>query len=346
MIRNVLQKLINGENLTSDESFRVMDKIMAGEMEDANIAAYLTALCCKGETEDEILGSCLAIRQHSKKIPYTNTFLVDTCGTGGDGKGTFNISTVSAFVVAGAGVPVAKHGNRAVSGLCGSADLLEALDISINLSPEEAALSLKLTGMAFLFAPLMHPAMAHAVPVRKALQIRTVFNILGPLNNPAGVKRQVIGVFDHKLTEKLASVLSSLGSEHALLVCGSDGTDEITLSGETAVTELKNGKINTYFVSPEDFGFHRVSQEALTAGKTSENARICLSVLEGATGSCRDVVLLNAGAAIYVSGAAGDLKEGIEMAGRSVDSGAALSKLKALQKINGGEGVVGRCSEK
>lgn len=334
MIKETLEKLIQGENLTRDEAFLVMDKIIAGELGDAAISAYLVALRCKGEVEDEILGSCMAIRRHGRKVSFKTPLTVDTCGTGGDGKGTFNISTVSAFVAAGAGVSVAKHGNRAVSGSCGSADLLEALGINIISSPEEAASCLENTGMAFLFAPVMHPAMAYAVPARKAIGIRTIFNILGPLNNPAGVKRQLVGVFDGSLTEKMAAVLSELGSEHAMIVSGDGGIDEISLSGETKVTELKDGVLKTYSISPGLYGFGDASNKDLAGGDASANAGICISVLKGERGPRRDVVLLNAGAAIYVSGAAADLGEGIELAGVSIDSGAALGKLNALRDIH------------
>ncbi len=333
MIKDILNKLIKGENLSREEAYKVMDMIMSGEVNDAQIASYLTALRCKGESEDELIGSCLAIREHSKEVPYHHPLMVDTCGTGGDGKGTFNISSVSAFVVAGAGVPVAKHGNRAVSGKCGSADLWEKLGIDVEMTPAETAGCLKRSKIAFLFAPLMHPAMGRALPARKSLGIRTVFNILGPLNNPAKVKKQVIGVFDAHLTEKMAQVLSCLGSEHTLIVHGCDGTDEISLAGETRVTELKNSNITSFTISPEDYGFSRVPLEHVGGGNESTNVDICLSVLNGEQGPRRDVVLLNAGAAIYVSGKVGSLREGIELSRTSIDSGASMKVLESLRKM-------------
>ena len=332
MIKDILEKLIKGEKLTRKEAYKTMDMIMAGEVNDVQIAAYLTALRCKGESEEEIIGSCLAIREHSKRVPYHHSLMVDTCGTGGDGRGTFNISSVSALVVAGAGVPVAKHGNRAVSGKCGSADLWESLGVNVEMPPAEAASCLDRSKIAFLFAPIMHPAMARAVPARKSLGVRTVFNILGPLNNPAEVKKQVIGVFDAQLTEKMAGVLSSLGAECALVVHGLDGTDEISLAGETRVTELRHGTLKSFTISPEDYGLSRVPLEYLRGGDESTNAAICLSILQGERGPRRDVVLLNAGAAIYVSGKAHDLHEGINLASESIDSGAALEVLKSLRQ--------------
>lgn len=329
-IKEILEKLIRSENLTVEESFGVMGKIMAGELKEAQVAAYLVALRSKGETVEEILGSCRAIREKSVKISVNKTFAVDTCGTGGDAKGSFNISTVSAFVAAGAGVAVAKHGNRAVSGSCGSADLCEALGINLELSAAELEECLNDIGLAFLYAPTLHPAMAHAVPVRKALGLRTIFNILGPLNNPAGVKRQLLGVYEAALTEKMAEVLAALGTEHALVVAGGDGLDEITLGGETKVTELRGGKIRSYLIAPEDFGFSRVTLAFLRGGDKATAARFCLAVLQGEKGPRRDVVLLNAGAALYVAGAAESIKEGVELAKKSLDSGAAYEKLSAL----------------
>ncbi|MDO9534961.1 MAG: anthranilate phosphoribosyltransferase [Bacillota bacterium] len=333
-MKDILEKLIRQEDLTCEEASQVMGKIMRGEFKDAQVAAYLVALRCKGETVDEILGSCQAIREHSINISVIKTPLVDTCGTGGDGKGTFNISTVSAFVSAGAGITVAKHGNRAVSGQCGSADLCEALGINIELSAADLELCLNETGLGFLYAPLLHPAMAHALPARKALGLRTIFNILGPLNNPAGAKRQLMGVYEAGLTEKMAAVLASLSSEHALVVAGGDGLDEITLTAETMVTEVKNGKLHSYVIAPEDFGFSRVSLDSLRGGDAAEGARLCLAVMKGEKGSQRDVVLLNAGAALYVSGMAESIREGIELAITSIDSGAAYEKLQSLVQFS------------
>lgn len=334
MIKDVLEKLIGGEDLTAEESYQVMGKIMSGELKEAQVAAYLVALRSKGETVNEILGSCRAIREHSIKISVSRTPVVDTCGTGGDAKGTFNISTVSAFVAAGAGITVAKHGNRAVSGQCGSADLCEALGIDLELSAAKLELCLNEIGLGFLYAPALHPAMAHAVPARKALGLRTIFNILGPLNNPAGAKRQLLGVYEEALTEKMATVLDALGSEHALVVVGGDGLDEITLTTNTKVTEVQNGKIRSYTIAPEDFGFSRAPLDSLLGGDKEASARLCLAVLQGEKGPQRDVVVLNAGAALYVAGAADSIREGVEMAKTSIDSGAAYEKLESLLQFS------------
>ncbi len=300
-------------------------------MKESQVAAYLVALRCKGESAEELLGSCRAIGQFSRKVTVGEIPVVDTCGTGGDSSGSFNISTVTAFVTAGAGVKVAKHGNRAVSSRSGSADLFEALGIEIELNPESAADCLEKTGLAFLFAPLMHPAMANVVPARKALGLRTIFNLLGPLNNPAGVKRQVIGVYDHELAEKMAQVLIAQGAEHALLVCGEDGLDEITISGRTRVMEVKPGGINTYLLNLEEYGLKRYPLQEIKSRDAGESARICLQVLNGMKGPHRDVVLINSGAALYVAGRAEDLKEGMELARKAIDSGLALEKLRFLQ---------------
>jgi anthranilate phosphoribosyltransferase len=334
MIKDILEKLIRHEDLTCEEAYQVMGKIMRGEFKEAQVAAYLVALRCKGETVDEIMGSCQAIREHSIKISVTRTPVVDTCGTGGDGKGSFNISTVSAFVSAGAGITVAKHGNRAVSGQCGSADLCEALGINMELPATDLELCLNEIGLGFLYAPSLHPAMAHALPARKALGLRTIFNILGPLNNPAGAKRQVLGIYEAALTEKMAAVLASLGSEHALVVAGRDGLDEITLTAETLVTEVKNGILRSYLIAPEDFGFSRVSMDSLLGGDAVAGTRSCLAILKGEKGPQRDVVLLNAGAALYVSGLVQSIREGIELAKTSIDSGAAYEKLQSLVQFS------------
>lgn len=330
MIKEILEKLTRKENLKTEEAYQVMDLIMKGEMNEVEIAAYLVALRCKGETVEEILGSCQAIRQHSVKISPTRGPLVDTCGTGGDARGSFNVSTVSAFVAAGAGAVVAKHGNRAVSGKCGSADLCEALGVKLDLTSENVELCLNTIGIAFLYAPMMHPAMANALPARKKLGMRTIFNLLGPLNNPAGARRQLLGVYDEELTEKMAAVLASLGSEHAMIVAGKDGLDEITLTAETKISELREGKIFTYYLAPEDFGLKRVSMDKLRSEGPAESLRICLEILNGKDGPCRDMVLLNSGAVLYVAGIASDLREGIQLAKTSIDSGAALAKLKVL----------------
>ena len=331
MISNILKKLLEGNDLRIDEAYYVMDKIMSGELDNIEISAYLVALQGKGESIDEITGSCMAIREHCKRVNFEDEHLVDTCGTGGDGQGTFNISTVSAFVVAGAGIPVAKHGNRAVSGKCGSADLLEELKVDINMSHDKVGESLRDNCFAFLFAPNMHPAMANVMPVRKKLKLRTIFNILGPLNNPAFVKRQVIGVFHKKHTENMAKVLIGLGSKHLLVVSAEDGGDEISLTGKTIVTEAKGEEIINYTVSPEDFGFKRCLPEDIAGGDAGKSAELSLSVLNGEKSPLRHAVILNAGAAIYVSGKASNIKEGIEMAAESIDSKKALNILNSLR---------------
>ncbi len=333
-IKYILEKLMHREDLSCAEARQVMGMMMEGALKEAQIGAYLTALRCKGETAPEMLGSCLAMRERSIKIAAPWAPLLDTCGTGGDARGTFNISTVSAFVSAGAGVTVAKHGNRAVSGQCGSADLCEALGLEIDLSVAELELCLQETGLAFLYAPLLHPAMAHVAPVRRVLGVRTIFNLLGPLNNPAGAKRQLLGVYAAGLTEKMAVVLSELGTEHALVVAGADGLDEITITSETKVTEVKNGRLHSYTLAPEDFGLSRSSLEALRGGDAETNSRICLAVLRGEKGPRRDVVLLNAGAALYVAGLAGSIGEGLELAKLSIDSGAARAKLESLVEFS------------
>ncbi len=333
-MKEVLEKMIRQEDLTCEEAYRVMGEIMKGVLKEAQVAAYLVALRCKGETVEEIEGSCQAIREHSIAISLKRTPAVDTCGTGGDARGSFNISTVSAFVSAGAGITVAKHGNRAVSGKCGSADLCENLGIKIDLSVTEIEYCLNEIGLGFLYAPLLHPAMAHAVPARKALGLRTIFNILGPLNNPAGTKRQLLGVYQGELTEKMAEVLASLGTEHALVVAGGDGMDEITLTTETAVSEVKDGMVRSYIIAPEDFGFSRVPMSSLRGGDAAMNTRMCLAVLQGEKGPRRDIVLLNAGAALYVSGVVSGIGEGIELARNSIDAGAAYEKLQSLVRFS------------
>jgi anthranilate phosphoribosyltransferase len=263
------------------------------------------------------------------RAPYPN--VIDTCGTGGDGSQTFNISTTAAFVVAGAGVPVAKHGNRAMSSRCGSADLLQALGVTIELSPEQAETCLTELGITFLFAPLFHTAMKHAIGPRREIGVRTIFNILGPLTNPAGAKHQLLGVSQPQFAEPIARVLGNLGSSRAMVVHGADGLDEITLSGTTQVTALEEGQIVSYSLSPEQFGLHRAPLGALRGGDAEENAAITMAVLTGKPGPHRDVVLLNAAAALTVAGSAADLHAGLQLAAQAIDSGAALEKLRRLQ---------------
>lgn len=334
MIREAIAKLIEGQHLTQAEAAGVMDEIMAGEATPAQIGAFLVALRVKGETVDEIAGCASAMRQRAARVATRHAVVVDTCGTGGDASGTFNISTTAAFVLAGAGLCVAKHGNRAMSSKCGSADVLKALGVNIELSPERVGRCLDEVGIGFLFAPMLHTAMKHAVGPRREIGARTVFNVLGPLTNPAGAKRQLIGVYSPALTETLAEVLLRLGAERALVVHGADGLDEITLTGETKVSELRDGQVRTYRVTPEAFGLRRASPEDLRGGDEQVNAQITLDVLKGAEGPRRDAVLLNAAAAVCAGGLADDIAGGIPIARRSIDSGRALEKLEQLKAMS------------
>lgn len=328
--KDYIEKILNNFNLTEDEASSVFGEIMEGKLTNAQISAFVVALRSKGETIDEITGFVKTMRNRMEKIHVNGNHLIDTCGTGGDGKNTFNISTLSAFVAAGAGCKIAKHGNRAVSSKSGSADLLESLGVKINLSPEKVKKSIEETGMGFLFAPNFHKAMKYAAPARREIGIKTVFNILGPLTNPANAKRQLTGVFNEKLTEPLAGVLKKLGTERAMIVHGEDGLDEITITGKTKITELYDGKIKTYHVEPEEFGINRGNLNDIVYKNAEENKEIALSILKGEKSSRRDIVLLNAGATIYLSGIANSLKEGISLAKESIDSGAAMKKLNEL----------------
>jgi anthranilate phosphoribosyltransferase len=333
MIVAAIGKLIDQQDLTEEEAAQAMRQIMEGNATPAQIGAFLTALRIKGETIEEITGCARVMREKATHIraPYPNT--VDTCGTGGDGSQSFNISTTAAFVVAGAGVPVAKHGNRAMSSRCGSADLLQALGVDIELSPERAEACLAEVGITFLFAPLFHSAMKYALGPRREIGVRTIFNILGPLTNPAGATLQILGVSRHDLAEPLAHVLGKLGSARAMVVHGTDGLDEITTTGETYIAALNAGQVVTYTISPEQFGLRRAPLGAFAGGDAQENAAITMAVLEGKHGPHRDVVLLNAAAALAVAGAAVDLKVGLELAAQALDSGAALQALRRLQRF-------------
>ncbi len=333
MIVDAIGKLIEQQDLTEEEAAQAMRQIMEGGATPAQIGAFLIALRIKGETIEEITGCARVMREKATNIraPYPNT--IDTCGTGGDGSQSFNISTTTAFVVAGAGVPVAKHGNRAMSSRCGSADLLQALGVAIELSPERAEACLATVGITFLFAPLFHSAMKYALGPRREIGVRTIFNILGPLTNPAGAKLQILGVSRQDLTEPLARVLGKLGSTRAFVVHGADGLDEITTTGETHITALNAGTIASYTITPEQFGLRRTPLGAFVGGEAQENAAITLAVLEGKQGPHRDVVLLNAAAALTVAGAAIDFKAGLELAAHAIDSGAAMEKLQSLQRF-------------
>ncbi len=337
MIREAIMKIVEEKkDLREEEAMMVMSEIMNGEATAAQIASFITALHCKGETPEEIAGCARVMREKSIRIKVPYPVVVDTCGTGGDGMSTFNISTTAAFVVAGAGIPVAKHGNRAVSSRCGSADLLLGLGIKIEIPPRRVEECLEEVGFGFLFAPLLHSAMKYALGPRREIGIPTVFNLLGPLTNPANAPVQLLGVFREDLTEVFAGVLKRLGSKHALVVHGCDGLDEITTTMETKISELVDGEIKIYYIRPEDFGLKRARLQELLGGGLEENVRIALQVLERKPGPSREVVLLNAGAAIYAAGKANDLKEGIEKAAESIDSGKALQVVEKLRKITGG----------
>jgi len=324
-MKEILQKLTEGKDLDAEEAELAMQRIMKGESNGAEIAGFLVALKMKGETTEEITAFAKVMKENSNSIHPKVELLVDTCGTGGDNSGTFNISTTSAFIAAGAGVPIAKHGNRSVSSKCGSADVLEELGAKM-LQPSEVEKCIEDIGIGFMFAPYFHPAMKHVMPARKALGIRTVFNVLGPLTNPAGAQAQVLGVFDESMTEKMAEVLLGLGTKHALVVNG-EGTDEIVF-GKTKVSELKNGKIETYIIDGKELGFE--DKEIPKPESKDDNAKILENVLKGEEGTAKEISILNAAAAIYVGGKAGSIEKGINAAREAVDSGKAYEKLKSF----------------
>ena len=314
-----------------------MQSLMSGVLSDDIIESYVLALNEKGVTAENIFDAATVMRQFAKKVDIQDkTYLVDTCGTGGDGIQTFNVSTLSAIVAASAGVKVAKHGGRSVSSKCGSADVLEALGVNVNLTPEKVASLVNDIGIAFMFAPNFHPAMRYAAPVRKKLGVRTIFNVLGPLANPASATHQVLGVYETSLTETMAEVLSKLGSEHVMVVHGEDGMDEISISSETRISELKNKSITTFTIKPTDFGLNMADLKTIQVENVDASKAMMLDVLEGHQGPHRDITLLNAGAAIYVSGLTSTLKEGIEKAALVIDQGLALKKLEALKAASHG----------
>jgi anthranilate phosphoribosyltransferase len=333
MIKEAIETIVKGNNLSINEMVDVMDEIMTGAATQAQIGSFITGLRMKGETVEEITGAVTVMRQKATKI-HTNGDVVDTCGTGGDGLHTFNISTISAFVAAGAGTKVAKHGNRSVSSRCGSADLLIKLGINIETSPEIIERCIEEIGIGFLFAPMLHPAMKHAIGPRREIGIRTIFNILGPMTNPAGARFQLMGVYDSDLTEPLANVLKNLGSIHAFVVHSEEGLDEISISGKTKITELRNKKTSTYFISPENFGIKKGVMEEIRGGSIDENAEIALDVLSGKEqGTKRNIVLLNAAFVIQAAGVTEDVAEAIHLSAESIDSGAAMRKLEGLRKM-------------
>ncbi|HXQ25365.1 MAG TPA: anthranilate phosphoribosyltransferase [Candidatus Acidoferrales bacterium] len=340
MILKALEKIVAGEDLSRAEADAAMEQILAGNATDAQIAALLTGLRMKVETVDELVGFATAMRRHATPIfpaghSHADEALVDTCGTGGDASGTFNVSTAAAFVVAGAGVRVAKHGNRSISSRCGSADVLEQLGVRIDLPPERIARAIEEIGIGFLFAPAMHAATRHAMSARRELKMRTVFNLLGPLTNPAGASAQVVGVYDASLTVLLARALGELGVRRALVVHGADGLDEVSISGETHVAELRDKEVRTFTVTPADFGLRRAPLESIRGGDAKQNAEIIHKVLDRSMvyddhGPHRDIVLANASAALVAAGRATDFADGARLAAHSIDSGAARERLDAL----------------
>ncbi|MBX6762609.1 MAG: anthranilate phosphoribosyltransferase [Rubrobacteraceae bacterium] len=330
MLRETLRTLASGGTLSEGEAERALETVMEGVASEAATAALLTALRLRGETVDEIVGFARAMRRFAQKVEAPPE-VVDTCGTGGDAKGTINVSTAAAFVARGAGVKVAKHGNRAATSRSGSADVLEALGAEIELSPGQVSRCIAETGIGFMFARTHHPAMRYVAPVRSELPFRTVFNLLGPLTNPAGARRQLVGVFSREYLRPVAEALLRLGAERALVVHGSDGMDEITLCGETFVAEVGDDGIREYEISPEDFGMEVRGPDALLGGDAHLNARILRDVLSGEErGAAREVILLNAGAAIYVAGLCPDLASGVRLAAKSVDGGEALAALESF----------------
>lgn len=348
MIQEAIARVVEGRHLCEETMRGVMEAIVDGRATPAQIASLLTALRMKGETVEEITAAARVLRERSTAIPWrevkpagdrgpsgaADTVLLDTCGTGGDQSHSFNISTASAFVIAGAGIPVAKHGNRSVSSSCGSADVCEALGIDLQASPDRVAECIRIHGIGFLFAPALHPAMKHALAPRREIAIRTLFNVIGPLTNPAGATAQLVGVYRKDLTRLLAEALGRLGCPRALVVHGSDGMDEITTTGHTFYCELRDGRLREGVLHPEDFGLPTASAGDLLGGTAEQNAKVILELLAGKTGPKRDVVLLNAAAGLYTAGAVRDLAEGIEKAAASIDQGLALEKLRSLVRFS------------
>ncbi len=334
MIREAIQQVMAGNALTEAEMVDTMNEIMEGKTTDAQIACFLTALRLKGETIEEITGAARVMRDKATPVLTKHSLVVDTCSTGGTGLNHFNISTTSAIVTAGAGVPVAKHGNRGVTRQSGSANVLMALGVNIEIGPEHVGRCIDEVGIGFLFAPALHGAMKYAIGPRREIGIRTIFNALGPLTNPAGAQAQVLGVYAPELTETHANVLNNLGCKHAFVVHGDDGLDDITTTTTTRVSELRNGTVKTYTLDPTTLGIPRAAPEALLGGAPEENAEIIVNMLKGEKGAKRDIVVLNAGAAITVSGKADSLEVGIELASESIDLGEALAKLRALKSMS------------
>lgn len=335
-IQQAIQQVIDRQNLSEEDMTSVMNEIMSGEATDAQIGSFITALRMKGETVEEITGAVRVMRDKATPIDTgvdtdTGGIVVDTCGTGGDGSGTFNVSTTTAFVVAGAGLKVAKHGNRSVSSNCGSADVLEALGVRLDLTPDQVGQCIREVGIGFLFAPMLHGAMKYAIGPRQQIGVRTIFNILGPLTNPAGANVQLIGVFAAALTQPLAEVLGKLGSKRALVVHGEGNLDELTVTGTNRVSDLHNGKVTTYMIQPEDVGLNRATLDDLTGGKDAEESATQLrSILEGEKGAKREMVLFNGGGALLAAGVVDSIATGVKEAAAVIDSGKALEKLDRL----------------
>ncbi|HYC93223.1 MAG TPA: anthranilate phosphoribosyltransferase [Thermoanaerobaculia bacterium] len=330
MISEAIKRAVDGQDLGREQMHEVFGAVMDGRASDVQKSALLVALRMKGETPEEITGAALAMRERVTPLDVQRDDLVDTCGTGGDGRGTFNISTIAALVAAGAGANVAKHGNRAVSSSCGSADVLAALGVYIDLNAAQMSDVLRKAGIAFLFAPKLHPAMAAVAGVRKELGLRTIFNVLGPLTNPAFAKRQVLGVYNDRLVEVVARVLAALGATHALVVHSRDGLDEISVSAATRVCEVRGGEVTAYEVTPEELGVGRHPIEALAGGDARANADIAREILQGVNGAKHDIVIANAGAALYVAGAAASIRDGVALAKEAIASGRAYAKLQQL----------------
>jgi anthranilate phosphoribosyltransferase len=329
--KQVLHRLTLGESLSSGETEELFGRMMDGEVGEAMKAALLVALRMKGEAVSEIVGAARAMRRRVTRIPHHRESVLDTCGTGGDGRGTFNISTAAALVAAAAGAPVAKHGNRSVSSRSGSADVLAALGVAIEVGPARVGQALDEVGIAFLFSPILHPAMREVMPVRRELGLRTVFNVLGPLTNPAGARRQLMGVYSPTLVEPIAQVLADLGAEHALVVHGADGLDEITTTGPTAYCEVRSGTVHAGTLEPEQFGLRRAALAELEGAGPEHNAELLRAVFARPAGALADVTALNAGAALYVGGHAGSIAEGLALARGALASGAATAKLEELR---------------
>lgn len=333
MIKEYIKSLVDGHDMSLAESKEAMEEIMTGAATPSQIAALITALRIKGETPEEITGFAEVMRSHAVKLSPKTPYFVDTCGTGGDVSGTFNVSTVASFIAAGAGVIIAKHGNRAVSSKCGSADLLEQLGIKIDIPPEKVADCIDTVGIGFIFAQLFHQAMKHAAPTRKEIGIRTIFNILGPVSNPANTKGQLMGVYSKKLTRVMSEVLKNQGCDTAMVVHGTDGIDEVSVSGSTKISHLSKGIISEYYIEPEDFGMKKQPLSSISGGSAEENAATAVDILKGKEkGARRDVSLLNAAAAIVVGKKASDIREGLKIAEKALDSGAALYKLEELRR--------------